>query len=377
MAARARQGHYHRTVAGPGRGATITDMDAWITRIAHAQPGPALAQAEFATWMAKRLPVGSDPARLHRFAERSGVTLRHSVLDLFGAEGEAMYPVGAPAADALVRSRAFARLAPPLAVQAVRQACPDGLPAITHLVVATCTGAVAPGLDLLLIDALGLPRSTRRTMVGFMGCYAAMPALRIAAATVRADPTAKVLVVCCELSSLHLQTGPDDDALIAACLFADGASAAVVEAGDGPRGLGLRLVRDACAVVPDSADQMAWIAAADGFRLRLSPFVSRALGGALPGLTDELLGGVGRDVCRWAVHPGGPRILDDVQRVLALPGEALAPSREALRVAGNRSSGTVLAIIGDMCRDTWSGPLAAYAFGPGLTAEGILLHRHA
>lgn len=352
-------------------------MNAWISHLAHALPGPAIAQADITGWMEARLPAGSDPARLRRFATRAGVDHRHSVLDLLGAEGEAMYPAGRSHADALERSRAFIRHAPPLAVQAVRAACPDGLPAITHLVVATCTGAVAPGLDLLLIDALGLPRSTRRTMVAFMGCYAAMPALRVAWDAVRADPAAKVLVVCCELSSLHLQLGPDDDALVAACLFGDGASAAIVQAGEQPVGMGLRIVRDACAVVPESGDQMAWIAAADGFRLRLSPGIPKSLGGTLPGLTDSLLGGVPRDGARWAVHPGGPRILDDVTRSLGLPAEALAASHAALRSAGNRSSGTILAIIGEMCRTPWSGPLAAYAFGPGLTAEGILLHRHA
>lgn len=353
-------------------------MQAWISRLAHALPGAAIAQADIARWMEARLPAGADPSRLRRFSERSGVAFRHAAIDLLGAEGESLYPSGGgPHADALQRSRAFARLAPPLAVQAVRAACPDGLAGITHLVAATCTGAVAPGLDLLLIEALGLPRSTRRVMVGFMGCYAAMPALRVAWDAVRADPRAKVLVVCCELSSLHLQLGPDDDALVAAGLFGDGAAAAVVEASPGPVGLGLELVRDACAVVPDTGDQMAWIAAADGFRLRLSPGIPRSLSGTLPALTDGLLAGIARSDARWAVHPGGPRILDDVERGLGLPAQSLDASRQALRSAGNRSSGTVLAIIADMCRSTWSGPLAAYAFGPGLTAEGILFHRHA
>jgi alpha-pyrone synthase len=355
----------------------LRGMHAWISHLAHALPGRAIAQDDIARWIEARLPPGTDGTRLRRFAARSGVETRHAVIDLLGADGDALYPVGRPHGDALERSQAFARLAPPLAVQAVQAACPDGLPAITHLVVATCTGAVAPGLDLLLIDALGLPRSTRRTMIGFMGCYAAMPALRVAWDTVRADPHATVLVVCCELSSLHLHLGPDEDALVAACLFADGASAAVVQAGPDPMGRGLRLVRDACAVVPDTGDQMAWMAAADGFRLRLSPGVPRSLATVLPGLTDELLAGVSRADAHWAVHPGGPRILDDVERGLGLSPEALAASRTALRVAGNRSSGTVLAIIDAMCREPWSGPLVAYAFGPGLTAEGLLLHRHA
>ena len=255
-------------------------------------------------------------------------------------------------------------------------ACPDGPGRITHVVVATCTGAVAPGLDLQLVTALGLPHTVRRTMVGFMGCYAAMPALRIARDTVLADPAARVLVVCCELASLHLHPGPEDDALIGACLFADGAAAAVVEAADLPVGLGLRLVHDLSAIVPDSSDAMAWVAADDGFRLRLSPAVPAALASALPALSDELLGDIARRDCRFAVHPGGPRVLDDAARALDLPDQDLHASREALRTAGNRSSATILAIIAAMCATPWRGPLAAFAFGPGLTAEAILLERH-
>jgi len=351
-------------------------MPVWISHLGYALPGPAIAQADFANWMAQRLPAGSDPSRLLRFASRTGVDTRHAVLDLLGPEGELFYPRSGQPADALVRSQAYVRLAPPLAVAAVRAACPDGVGRVTHLVVATCTGSVAPGLDLMLVQALGLSPSVRRTMIGFMGCYAAMPALRVAWDAVRADPTARVLVVCCELSSLHLHTGPDDDALIGACLFADGASAAVVEASPDPIGTRLRLIRDACAVIPDTADEMAWVAAADGFRLKLSQAVSSSLGGALPGLTDGLLAGIPRDQCRFAVHPGGPRILSEVENVLALAPGALSASREALRHGGNRSSATVLAIIEDMCRSPWQGPLAAFAFGPGLTAEGLLLHRH-
>ncbi|MEK7414960.1 MAG: type III polyketide synthase [Planctomycetota bacterium] len=350
-------------------------MDAWITHLGHALPGPPLPQAAITAWIERRLAPGADPERLRRISDRSGVAVRHATIDLLGAEGDALYPVGAAHADAYQRSRAFTQHAPTLAVAAVHAACPDGLPTITHLIVATCTGAVAPGLDHLLVEALALPRSVRRTMITFMGCYAAMPALRAARNAVLANPGTRALVVCCELSSLHLHAGPDDDALVAACLFADGAAAAVVEASDTPHGARLRFSRDVCAVIPDSADQMAWSAAADGFRLRLAPGISRVLAPALPGLTDELLGGIRRDDVRWCVHPGGPRILDDIEHVLKLSTDALAASRSALRQGGNRSSATVLAMLADQCQQPWSGPLAMYAFGPGLTAEGLLLER--
>lgn len=351
-------------------------MNVWLTHLGHALPGPALAQSDITDWLARRLVPGSDADRFRRFAARSGVSARHSVVDLFGGEGDRLYPSGAPHADAGARSRLFAERALPLAVAAVRDACPGELPAITHVVVATCTGAVAPGLDLQLIDALGLSRSVRRIMVGLMGCYAAVPALRAAWDACRADPQAVVLVVCCELSSLHLQPGPDDDALLGACLFGDGAAAAIVRSAPRPLGLGLSIVRDACAVVPDTAGHMAWQACATGFSLRLSPAVSRSLALDLGPVVDRLLGDQPRASTRWTVHPGGPRILDDVERHLSLPAGTLDASRAALAAAGNRSSGTVLSILRDQTASHWSGPLALLAFGPGLTAEGLFFERH-
>ncbi|MFM2091862.1 MAG: hypothetical protein RLZZ127_2351 [Planctomycetota bacterium] len=348
-------------------------MSAWITHLGQATPERRIAQQELGAWLEPRLHPGADRRHFGRFIERSGIAWRGTVVDLLGEEGDRLYPVGAPHADALVRSRLFAERAPDLAVAAVRAACPDGVGRITHVVVATCTGAVAPGIDLLLIERLGLDPSVRRTMVGFMGCYAAVPALRVARDAVLADPTARVLVVCCELSSLHLQPGPSDDDLLAASLFGDGAGAAVV-AGE-PAGCAVRLGGDACAVVPDTGDRMAWIAGPTGFALRLAPSIGRHLAPVVGPLCDRLLAGTPRDAARWAVHPGGPRILDEVEQGLGLAPDALAASRRALAEGGNRSSGTVLAILADLVREPWTGPCALLAFGPGLSAEGLRLDR--
>lgn len=348
-------------------------MPAWITRLGHALPGDPIPQDALAAWLEPRLHPAADRARLALFARKAGVAARHSVLDLLGGEGDRIYPVGAPHADAGARSRLFAERAPALAEQAVRNALGKRLAGITHLVAATCTGAVAPGLDLLLIERLGLDPGVRRTVVGFMGCYAALPALRLARDTVRANPAARVLVVCCELGSLHLQPGPADDDLLAACLFGDGAAAALVEGA--PSGCALRLDDDACAVVPETGDRMAWTAAASGFALRLAPGLDRSLGPASVRLVGRLLGGAPAAASRWVIHPGGPRIIEQVGAALGLAEDALLPSRAALAAAGNRSSATVLAILADLARDAWSGACVALAFGPGLTAEGILLHR--
>jgi len=349
---------------------------AWITHLGYAMPGPSVAQQDFATWMEPRLRPGTSVERWRRFNARCGVAFRHSVLDVFGAEGEAFWPLGGAGAPGTERrSQLFAERALPLALAAVQQAVPGELPAITHVITTTCTGAVAPGLDLQLIHALRLPGSVQRLAIGFMGCYAAVQALRVARDACRADPGARVLVVCCELSSLHLQAGPADDALLGACLFGDGASAAIIQAEPLPGGVNLRIVADRCAIIPDSAAHMSWFAGDQGFVLGLSPAITGALGHDIAPVVAALLAGRDPAALRWVVHPGGPRILEAVERVLALDATRLASSRAALRLAGNRSSGTVLAILREELATDWSGAIALMAFGPGLTVESMLLER--
>lgn len=347
--------------------------EVWITHVGHAMPGPALKQADIGSWIESRLAKDSNIDRLRRFIVHSGIDVRHSVLDLFGAEGETFYPKRGAASDATARSRAFSRHALPLSLAAVERAGFTDFSRITHVVVATCTGAIAPGLDIQLVQALKLSSRVRRTMIGFMGCYAAIPALRVARDACRADPKAVALVVCCELGSLHFQPGPADDALMAACLFADGAAAAIVESGDQPNGAGLRFLNDASVLVPDTDEHMAWEAGPRGFILRIAPTVGKALALELDELKRELLPD-GRET-RWAIHPGGPRILEAAADKLSLTRNALSASYATLAQGGNRSSATILAIVDKELDAPWSGPIATMAFGPGLTAEGLLLER--
>jgi alpha-pyrone synthase len=351
--------------------------DVWISHLGHAFPGPAISQSKAVMWLEARLHPDSDKARFHGFAKRSGVSYRHSVLDIDGSEGDAFFPRTGQATSTMTqRSHAFNDKALPLVLDAIAHACPDGLGDITHVIVTTCTGAVAPGLDIQIAKALALRPDVRRTMIAFMGCYAAIPALRTAWYTCLADASARVLVVNCELSTLHLNPGPTNEQLIAALLFADGATAAVVESGASPRGRGLRIVRDTCALVPDTEDQMMWLAGADGFKLHISPKIAASLASELVPLSRQLLGDDrhAADV-RWMVHPGGPRILDAVEKRLTLPSGGLASSRDELAEGGNRSSATVIAILEREMRQEWRGPVALIAFGPGLTADALLLER--
>jgi predicted naringenin-chalcone synthase len=349
----------------------------WISALGTAEPGSPISRQQTVAWMEPWLHPASDHPKLHLFAQRSGVDHRYSALDILGSAGDRIYPLGGlDGADLGERSALFDRLAPPLAEAAVRVACPHGPGRITHLITTTCTGAVAPGLEIRLCQRLGLDPTVRRLAITFMGCYAAIPGLRAAWNICRADPRARVLLVCCELSSLHFRPGPEDDALLAALLFGDGAAAVVVESSATPLGTGLRIVGDGSVLAPDSSDQMSWTAHADVFRLHLSSEITAGLAGVLPGLAARLLGPAVRPASvPWVVYPGGPRILDATEHALALRPGALDHSRRELARAGNRSSPTVLAILARHLHDPWCGLAVLLAFGPGLTADALVVER--
>lgn len=244
---------------------------------------------------------------------------------------------------------------------------PLGREAITHLIVTSCTGFYAPGLDLDLAIGLGLRRDLKRTLIGFMGCAAGITGLRMAAEIVQGEPEALVLVVSAELCTLHLQPTRDREALIGASLFADGAGAALVgRPRPGMPGL-FALESFATHVTPDTESEMVWTVGDHGFELRLSPQVPERVAANAPSLIAELLGGT---PAFWAVHPGGKGILDKLERAAALPPEALAPSRWVLRERGNLSSATIFHVL-----ERWAAELTApctgiaAAFGPGLVTE--------
>ncbi len=273
------------------------------------------------------------------------------------------------------RMRLYAELAPPLAVRAASAALrPSGVRAadVTHLVTVSCTGFVAPGVDLALIRALGLPPTVRRTHVGYMGCHGALNGLRVADAFTAAEPDARVLLCAVELCGLHYYYGWDPAKVIANALFADGA-AAVVGAPDGAAPPGAwRVAASGSCLVPDSDAAMTWTIGDYGFEMTLARQAPRLIATHLgPWLRAWLERcGVAMDaVGSWAVHPGGPRILDAVEEGLNLPRTALETSRAVLRDYGNMSSPTVLFILERLRAARAPRPCVVLGFGPGLMAE--------
>jgi predicted naringenin-chalcone synthase len=274
---------------------------------------------------------------------------------------------------------AFARHAPPLALAAVRAALADAAMAasrITHLITVSCTGFQAPGVDLELISQLGLDAGVQRTHVGFMGCHGALNGLRVAQAFVEADAEAVVLLCSVELCSLHLAYGWDPEKVVANALFADGAAALVATARPAHPAPGLTLLASGSTVIPHSAALMHWQIGDHGFEMGLSSRVPEAVGSQLRPWLERWLQPRGlqvADIATWAMHPGGPRILQVCGAALGLEPHQLAVSQAVLQEHGNMSSATVLFILDRLRRAAAPGPCLALAFGPGLCAEVALL----
>jgi alkylresorcinol/alkylpyrone synthase len=269
----------------------------------------------------------------------------------------------------------------PLSKEAACTALADagvGADELGLLAVCSCTGYVTPGLDIMLARDLGLSAGCQRLFVGHMGCYAALPGLAAAAdfVVVRGRPG---LLLCAELASLHVQPPTvDTGQMVAHALFSDAAAAVVVMPGGSTAGSGVAgyEVRDVASLTDTAtADQMTWDVTDLGFRMGLSPRVPETLAAHVRPFVTELLArhGLGlADVDGWAVHPGGPHILDVVERELELPSQALDASRQVLADHGNCSSPTVLLIV-DVLRRAGCEHVLALAFGPGLTLYAALL----
>ena len=262
----------------------------------------------------------------------------------------------------------------PLGKQAVAAALDDaGLAPdeVGLFSVATCTGYATPGLDIRLATDLGMSVGTQRLLVGHMGCYAALPGLAAVADFVTAHARPAVLL-CCELTSLHVQPARNDlSQVVAHALFSDAASAVVLQpdARRGRRVAGMVARTDAA-----TSDHMTWDVTDLGFKMGLSPRVPDVLARHVGDVVDELLTGAGLrvdDVAGWAVHPGGPRILDVARDELGLTEAQIAPSRRVLAEHGNCSSATVLLVLEELA--DVDGPVVAMAFGPGLTLYATLL----
>ena len=314
--------------------------------------------------------------------QKSGVKNRHTVIPWQTGyawkrdEGPLRSGRGPTTAD---RMRLYTEYAAPLARVAAAKALDEAEidhRNVTHLITVSCTGFDAPGVDVDLIQSLGLRPTTQRVHVGYMGCHGAINALRVARGLAASEPKACILLCAVELCSLHYRLTWDDEGIKGNALFSDGA-AALVGTNRAPARSTIWNVRGTgSCLIPDSVDEMSWRIGDHGFEMRLTSRVPALIEEHLNRWMSAWLDGFGQTidtVGTWAVHPGGPKIVDAVENALCLPANACSMSRQVLQQLGNMSSPTVLFILDRLRRSEPALPVVVLGFGPGLTAEAAFL----
>lgn len=351
---------------------------AYINRISSSVP-PHDVHKPFVAFAEGMMPEGTQRSLFRRMVRMSAIEHRYSFLQPIACEGgqwrdaEDLYATG-NLPDTARRMQAFERFAPQLAACALDKLSLtiEERKAVTHVIVTSCTGLYAPGLDFDIVNHLGLNPSVERTMIGFMGCYAAINALKSAHHIVRSEPDSVVLILSLELCTLHLQETQNLEQMLSFLLFADGCAACLVSAH--PEGLGMDSFL--ALRIPETSHLITWRIRELGFDMHLS--------GQVPSEISRAMKEIGRRVTRgadplgfdlWAVHPGGRTILDSVEKGLGLRDDALTHSRDVLARFGNMSSATVMFVLENVLRNADSGQRGcAMSFGPGVTAETMLFH---
>lgn len=368
-------------------------MNSFICAIGTATPTHKIAQSQTAEFMAEALQLSAEGNRkLKALYRATGIAHRYTVLpDYAAANGQFTFYPNSPGLEPFPtvkqRMAVYQQEALPLSVAAVTN-CLDTLPdfersTITHLVTASCTGMYAPGLDIELIQELNLPSTTQRTSVNFMGCYAAFNALKVADAFCHTNPEAKVLVVCTELCTIHFQKRHEQDHLVSNAIFGDGSAAVLIQSKPIKGRINVSLDAFHCELIPAGKKEMAWHIADHGFEMTLSSYVPEIIRRGIKSLTDRLLQNLKLDlnsIDLFAVHPGGRKILEGIEKALGLQPEHNCFAYEVLRDYGNMSSATVLfvlkGVIQSLSKVHHQQPILSFAFGPGLTLESMLLKVH-
>lgn len=352
-----------------------------IISIGTALPQYKSRQDDILTFMQLVYALDAAAYRKLKFLYRqSGIENRYSVIPDYGSEISdwKFYPQTEniePFPSLEQRMQWFNKFAPVISVAAITDCLNGSIPAkeITHLITVSCTGMSAPGLDLQVMELLDLPKNIYRSSVNFMGCYAAIHALKIADTICGKEKDAKVMIVCTELCTLHFQRETTTDSIASSLLFGDG-SAAVLVTHDDHKEKGLKLHHFYSEVITKGKKDMAWELSSTGFQMTLSGYVPELIEEDFNPLMTRSLEKAGlkkEDISYWCIHPGGRRILDAIYKSLQLTNGELDHCYNVLRDYGNMSSATILFVLKKMMQSslTQDEKIFVAAFGPGLTME--------
>jgi predicted naringenin-chalcone synthase len=361
-----------------------------IVSIGTAVPDYMTRQDTILGFMHKEYQDATASRKLNILFHQSAIESRHSVVpDFTNTDERRLFPLSHELPNVADRMDVYRKQSLPLAVKAVNAACKNIHSSvhelgITHLITVTCTGIYAPGLDIELMQELNLPPDTFRTALNFLGCNAVFPALKIADSIVKSHADAKVLIVSVELCTLHFRPKNDSDNLLSNTIFGDGAAALVMVSdtmAEEHHLKGFSLQGFLPVLLKRGKELMGWNITSVNFEMILDSGVAEFLGEELEMLmkvVEEKLYLKPENIHHWAVHPGGKKILDTVQRGLQLKNNELKHSYEVLRNHGNMSSTTILFVLNELFK---SNPqtgevIFAMGFGPGISIETASMTCH-
>ncbi len=365
-------------------------MAVYIQNIATSVPKENFEQSFLRDKMKEHM--GSRPAAarfIHSLYANSGIEKRHTVVNdfhsnghprlFFQNEGELEQP------STGTRNELYTKFAKELYLETAGKLLADNdilKKEITQVITVSCTGFYAPEPAFQIVTELGLPTSTERYHIGFMGCFGVFPALKMARSFCEANPDAVVMVVAVELCSLHLQDSEETDHLISATVFADGAAGAIVSSKKSENKTPpYKLDAFQTSIVGESEEDMAWTIGDTGFDMVLSTYIPDIIQSNLDTALRPIMDSYKityDDITNWAVHPGGRAILDKVEQNIPLQPAQLRSSRTVLANYGNMSSATILFVLKELLRtpaQSEAERTLAMSFGPGITVESALLTR--
>lgn len=356
----------------------------FINAIGTANPFYKTDQMTICQYMIKSMPFDQRQQKILKYLyRRSGIKSRYSVLSDFSSQnGRPNFYTSDNDFNPNIESRllVYDNNAAQLALKAVdvclsQSECSTD--EITHLICVSCTGMSAPGIDTELIRRLDLNKSIQRININFMGCFAAVSGLKLADTIVKADSTAKVLLVSVELCTLHFQNEISDDYNLSNMLFSDGSAAALISGKATKNALAVHGFHSD--INDDGVNDMSWNISSTGFLMKLSSYVPKLLKlgfqDVLGKILDKYKIGI-EELEHWAIHPGGKRIIDNIQNEFSLDDQKLESSRNILSEYGNMSSPTILFVLDKLQKqnsDRNGEYIFTAAFGPGLTTETALL----
>lgn len=366
-------------------------MTSFITAIGTANPANKFAQRDIVRFMSRTCQrANGSEVKMEALYRATGIRYRYTVLEDYGKivgtfsffpNNDLLEPFPGTRQRMVVYQKEAIKLATDAIHRCFQINKTISKKDITHLITVSCTGFYAPGLDIDIVNNLGLDSSISRTAINYMGCYAAISALRMGDAIIRAETGAKVLIVCVELCTLHFQKEDNEDNLLANALFGDGAAAVLLESSR-TGSVSFALNGFLSEILTEGKNDMAWTVGDSGFEMKLSRYVPVVIRNGLGKLTSRVLNNFPElkaisDIAFFAIHPGGKKILESVEMELGIPKEKNRYAYAVLNKYGNMSSPTILFVLWEIMADLTSGnhdeDVFCMAFGPGITLESMML----